>query len=123
MKTLLSFLVCLLLPAAISAQTLEWENADPGNVDGYIMYFSDDPADPDKYHKAIVGESNTSITFEELQLSPGVTYDFYVIAYNSTGESGASNGVTGVRQAFVPPTDILPDVISTPQQPSNLNER
>ena len=120
-KILVLCLFLLFMTSPILAQELKWDNNDPGNVTGYIMYFSDDPGIPDKYHKTIAGESNTSVTFADLQLAFGVQYEFYVTAYNDNGESGQSNHVTGVRQAYVPPTDNLPTASSGPLDPNNLN--
>lgn len=76
------------------AQTLTWQNASKGNVVGYIVYFTDDVTDPDKYQKIMIGEQNTSVAFDELNLQNGVDYEFYVTAYNEAGESPESNHVT-----------------------------
>lgn len=116
----------------VMAQTygtgLQWDRGanGPGVVKGYIVYFSDDPAIPEKFNVKVTwdlnsdGEVDTTVDFVVLQLEYGVSYDFYVIAYTDAGPSGPSNIVSGGRMLYVPPDDNLPPApAAQPANPEN----
>ena len=94
-RLLIVFIILLIQSVVIAAQPLklQWE---AGVVDethpaatGYKIYYSDDPANLSKF--TIDVGNGLIYNLSAINLSYGVTYSFYVTAYNSTSESGPSN--------------------------------
>ena len=71
---------------AIAEKRLVWEPPDQGQVDGYMIYYTDG-ADHWSYD---AGEA-LEVPLSDLNLTPGGVYTFWVTAYNAAGESDKSN--------------------------------
>ena len=117
MKNLLILLVTaiLLFAGQVMAESLEWD-ASIG-ADGYTAYFTDGTKN---YNYTIIGQVNTTASFDTLHIPYGIEITYYVTAYNEAGESGPSNTVTYTRGAYVPPEDSLPDASLEPSGSDNL---
>jgi fibronectin type 3 domain-containing protein len=69
---------------------LVWDDVSE-NEDGFRIYRS---AFSDPYELvAELGPDAT--TFNDGNIDPGIEYTYYIVAFNSGGESGPSNEVTG----------------------------
>lgn len=132
MKKILGLLyVCIVFLAMIGmseAADLQWDYpADYSEITGYTIYFTDGS---DNYNLSFLkGDTNVvqdgiSIIYGDidtnLHLAPGVEYTIYITAYNSEGQSGASNSVVYQRDAYIPPTNHLPPVVSSPSSAGGL---
>ena len=121
-------LMALLLPVLAFPASLQWD--DPGaewdEIIGYTIYFTDGTEDFNK--SEVTGNlvrADGSVTYADidnnLNLHYGVEYTFHITAYNDSNESGPSNSVTYIREAYAPPLDHLPvAVASSPQSASGL---
>jgi outer membrane protein assembly factor BamA len=73
---------------------LKWEPLDPDAVpvDGYRIYRSIQPAGP----VSVIGKTDGTklCQFSDYDVSEGVTYDYYVSAFNTAGEGPKSQAVT-----------------------------
>lgn len=69
---------------------LRWSQPDGGSVvQGYNIYRREGPAEPIKFTL-----NQPDLAFNDNTVKDGVTYDYWVTAFNSSGESGPSNVVT-----------------------------
>ena len=90
-RLLIVFIILLIQSVVIAAQPLklQWEASETVGVTGYKIYYSDDTANLSKF--TIDVGNGLIYNLSAINLSYGVTYSFYVTAYNSTSESGPSN--------------------------------
>lgn len=129
MKRLAILLGIILLPASVAAATLSWDyDSDYDRVDGYTVYFSDGENDYNytfPQSEVTVDETNGKVSWgpieENLNLHYGVEYTITLQRYNDAQASVESNSVTYTRPTYSPPTDQLPDpVTSEPSGPEGM---
>ena len=131
-KYLLGILLALFTVVPVLAADLEWDYpADWPDILGYNVYFNEQGDADQPYNKAVVKtapdivEDGTSVTYQDiddkLNLAFNQEYNFYITAYNDSGESLPSNIVTYTRAGYIPPQDSLPQpVVSSPQSSGGL---
>jgi hypothetical protein len=119
-------IIFLLVSALSHAADLEWDYpTDWGDITGYLVYFNEQGESDTPFNKTVlkgdpaISEDGTSVTYlaidDKLNLAFGQEYNFYITAYNDSGESLPSNIVTYTRSAYNPPVDSLPaPVVSSP---------
>jgi hypothetical protein len=88
-----------LFPFGASAESLVW-NASTGAVDGYIVYWGNNPNAPDNSHD--VGNT-LRFQLDSLGMAEGVTYYLQVTAYNAAGESQPCSPVVYTPGDNTPP--------------------
>lgn len=79
------------LPASVKGVQLSWtapSNTGSSAVTSYRIYRSTSPAGSFVFVGSVGG---TTITYKDTATARGATYDYYVTAVNSAGESGPSN--------------------------------
>ncbi|MCP5020058.1 MAG: fibronectin type III domain-containing protein [Ketobacter sp.] len=115
----ITILMFLLLPGPVQAVDFAWDvNTD--NPVGYVLYFNEKGELDTPYNTApIVHPSNTQSVIDDV-LIPGVTYEFWVKAYNTRGESAKSNIVDFVIDPFAPPAENLPVILDFPTGPQTF---
>ena len=89
---------------------LNWPASPPEeNVIGYTVYWFKTSEPATIYNQTV---AVNTLTLEENLFEVDEDYSFYVIAYNSAGESPQSDIVNGViRGGYTPPVDNLPGQI------------
>lgn len=121
MKRILAILITMvLLPAMAWAVNLQWTYDEAHDITtGFTVYYSDGQADYNKSfpkQETTVNEAEGWVEWPDIEqgmnLHPGVEYDIWLVRYNETGKSEASNIISYTREAYVPPTDQLPDPVS-----------
>ncbi len=131
-KFLLGIFLVLFMVSPILAADLEWDYpADWPDIIGYTVYFNEQGASDQPYNKTVaknapdIVEDGVSVTYQDiddkLNLAINQEYNFYITAYNDSGESLPSNIVTYTRAGYIPPQDSLPQpVVSSPQSSGGL---
>jgi hypothetical protein len=111
---------------------LQWDYpSDWGVITGYTVYFNEEGETDPAFNKTVpknspdITQDGTSVTYtdidDKLNLAHNQPYNFYITAYNESGESLPSNIVTYTRTGYGPPADSLPDpVVSSPQSSEGL---
>jgi len=115
-------LICLLLALFCSnsqAVTLTWD-LPTDNPIGIIIYFNEQGETDTPYNTAPVIHPATSVTIDDNRFVPGVTYDVWATAYNTSGESENSNIVEYMIDPFQPPAENLPVIIDFPNELGNF---
>ena len=112
----------LLSVGTASALTLAWNHANPANVAGYTLYFTDAANNTVVYN---MSTSEPQITIGDEYFIPGATYVFTVTAYNATGESDYSEElVYTIPDGYTPPANVLPVPgvpLNSPADPETLH--
>ena len=112
MKKTLFFIIVffLFVTAPAFAVMLAWDQHTDSSVLGYNFYWVESGTSNTPFVKNLPGIDTVTYTVDDLYLKPDVEYDFYVTAYNSTGESPPSTVVkwTRVVPPYTPPQDNLP---------------
>jgi len=104
MKKLLIVLMLLLFAVPAFGATLSWNAPTEGTPTGYKIYYNEFSQD--------VGLVTEIVDCElVLNLVPELEYTMHVTAYNAIGESGPSNEITYIRQAYVPVDTPAPTLI------------
>lgn len=107
MKKLLMILLILVFATMAFAETASWTApTDVSNVDGYKLRYS--VVGEDAFETLEVGVNETSIVINGLL--PETRYRFWVVSYNSAGESGAATRYY-----------TTPEIIIIPGDPTDLN--
>ncbi len=83
---------------------LKWQKID--NVQGYYLYRR---IQDEKWHKIASIPNNSICTYSDKNnLEDGLTYEYYLTAYDTKGETGPSNIVRGkTKDLPLPPTNII----------------
>ena len=99
----LGVLALLACSATLSAQTLAWDANTESNLAGYIVQYGTQSGNPTT--SIDVGNvTSRAIT----GLTPGSTYYFRVIAYNSTGQQSSPSS----QVSYTAPVSVSPTVTS-----------
>jgi hypothetical protein len=111
MRLFIIFLI-IGMAAIVNAKSLTWD-ASTGDVTGYTAYWGTSsgefPYNYDAGDLLIVNDIGNTFN-----LHPGVKYFFVVKAYNSKGESDASNEVEYTVPEYTPPDNNLPIRVERP---------
>lgn len=114
----LAVILTLIMLIAVEAQAgpkFTWDPVPEEKVLGYTLYGQVDGID--QVLKTVPADV-TAIPINELNLTPGVTYLFFVRAYNDLGESGDSNIVPYLIDKHTPPPDLISPIII--KRPSSI---
>ena len=122
-------ILCLVLLAifwifavATAADALDfaWDQHN-GDIKGFLMYCREAGSTENVKPFLKIDPDKTAISVDDALFEPGVAYDFWLTAYNDTGESGNSNTVNWSRYIFVP--EIVPrqPVFTAPQEAYNFS--
>jgi len=112
MKTLL--LLLIFIPSLLfgfNTATLQWEPSPSAGVEGYIIYYGQDP-DALNYRVVVTDGLTTTIT----GLAPGDWY-FEATAYSAAAESDPSNRVSSNYVGFTAPQPVAHEEITVPVSP------
>ena len=131
MKAILLAFILLLATSVGHAADLVWDYpADWNDLSGYVVYFNEVGDTDTPYNKTLtkndVTQDGTDVTYadidDKLNLQFNQPYNFYITAYNASGESGPSNSVSYERSGYDPPADNLPaPVVSSPSSSTGLS--
>ena len=129
-RFLMALLFSTFMPVLVWGADLQWDYpSDWDDIIGYVVYFNEEGETDSPYTKNLlkseVVKDGTSVTYlavdAPLNLAYEQLYNFYITAYNDSGESLPSNIVSYTRSGYVPPLDSLPPpVVSSPQLSSGL---
>ena len=101
------------------AVTFQWDvNAD--DPEGYVLYFNEVGDTDTPYNTAPIAHPTNTVVVDDLKFVPGTTYDVWVTAYNTRGESGPSNMIQHLIDPFIPPVENLPVNLPAPSIPANM---
>ena len=130
MKKLLIGIIVLLMAGVANAADLQWDYpADWNDLTGYVVYFNEVGDTDTPWSKTLgkndITQDGTSVTYadidDKLNLQFNQPYNFYITAYNDSGESGPSNSISYERSGYSPPADSLPPpVVSLPSSGTGL---
>jgi hypothetical protein len=103
MKKLFAVLAILLFAAPAFAVDLIWQHTQTTNLaTGFKAYSQEKLAGAEVYSYLVPGgETVRKFTIDQTRYQPGKSYDFWVTAYNSSGESAPSNKAVYTRPTFV----------------------
>jgi len=116
MKKLLAVLAFTLLFAANAfAVDLIWQHTQTANLaTGFKAYSQEKLAGATVYSYLVPGGATVrKFTIDETRYQPGKSYDFWVTAYNSAGESAPSNKAIYTRSTFAPTENPPPAIYIT----------
>lgn len=125
-KIIYVFLVLLVLCLPALAVDWIWDQHTDTGVIGYNFYWAESNSPTEVFYKNLPGIDTITYTVDDLLLKHNISYDFWVTAYNITGESGPSTIVpyTRVVQIYTPPADNLPTEqypVASPVPSTGLN--
>ena len=98
----------VLIAAPAAALDLAWD-ANPASdyVTGYTVYWSSADSTEGPFNFSVSG-TETTLTLPDSYFKPGIEYEFYATAHNTSGESENSNSVNNTIAVHEVPTDVLP---------------
>jgi len=112
------FFVSLVFALPVFAADLAWDfPSDWDKVEGYRIYFNETGQTDDPYVKNValteLVQDGVTVIYADIEsklnMQLGESYDVFITAWNSSGESGASNIVNHVMpEGYVPSGDSLP---------------
>jgi len=125
-KLILTFCSLLMVSTCFAESYLKWDPVEAPDgmkpVLGYLIHYTR-PGMNDDY----VFDCGNVLTYPletgALNLGHGVTYDFFITAYNADGEGDPSNDVTWTRPPNAIPENNLPDTIIIIPPGSSINVR
>lgn len=119
LMAIVAILITILMPVSVHAVDFEWD-ANTDNPIGYVLYFNEKGELDTPFNTTpIIHPSTTQSVMDEV-LIPGVTYEFWVKAYNARGESTKSNVVDFMINPFAPPAENLPVILDFPTGPTTF---
>lgn len=109
MKKLILVLAIVFLTASTAcAITLTWDQHTDTSVQGYLLQWEETDNPPETFSIKIVGIENVQQEIADNLFKPNINYSIWVLAYNGIGESGKSNVLQFIRNAYTPPEDNVP---------------
>lgn len=98
-KTLLAALLVFALVVPAMAVNLMWDDPNPYEVgvQGYKVYWQLSDGSGTAKVADVQGQGNTHVTINDTNFVYGVSYDYWVTAYNAVGESANSQSISNTR--------------------------
>ena len=106
-RIILAVLIIVFSASVACSVTLTWDpNTD--STQGYLLQWEETDNPPDTFSINVVGIDNVQQEIADNLFKTNINYSIWVLAYNGAGESGRSNVLQFIRNAYSPPADNVP---------------